>query len=312
MTYPYVLPLCTMAKKRSAHAKNSYTESLNIEMFYDIISKEFMGGKIPRSIKVDVIREWLRGKSRDQIAKEEEIGTGTVSSIIKEYRQNDTEFDLLRQVAVIVRSEDYSIESFAPLARIREILKRELLPDKTPTGITIAGGQERDDLKTQQVRQESELEKKLESLLQALLVFCFKQKLPIKDFVDDIHDLRRRANRLGVPFENLPSYVKRLEDTVHILHEELKQKRLEKEEALEDYNVTMELLEEYDANRHSFEENKKLREELSDARQERDYYKRRVEGDVANDLADDYNKDWVPENPKSKDLGEGQEEEYMM
>jgi phenylalanyl-tRNA synthetase alpha subunit len=151
----------------------------------------------------------------------------------------------------MLKSQGYSIESFAPLVRIREILKRELLPDKTPTGITIAGGQEPDDdLKTQQVREESELEKKLEYLLQALLVFCFKHNLPIKDFVDDIHDLRRRANRLGILLENLPSYVKRLEDTVHSLHEEIKQKRLEKEEALEDYDVTLELLEEYEANSH--------------------------------------------------------------
>ena len=69
-------------------------------MFYDIISKEFMGVNIPIAIKVDVIREWLRCKSRDQIAKQEGIGSGTVSSIIKECRQqNDTEFDLMRQVA---------------------------------------------------------------------------------------------------------------------------------------------------------------------------------------------------------------------
>ncbi|MBV9179042.1 MAG: hypothetical protein JO327_02630 [Nitrososphaeraceae archaeon] len=59
----------------------------------------------------------------------------------------------------------------------------------------------------------------------------------------------------------------------------------------------MELLEEYAANRPSFEKNKKLREKLADARQERDYYyKRQVESERANDLADDYNNDWVPEN----------------
>ena len=93
-----------MAKKRSAHAKNSYTESLNIEMFYDIISKEFMGVNIPIAIKVDVIREWLRCKSRDQIAKQEGIGAGTISSIIRECRQqNDTEFDLMRQLTTITR-----------------------------------------------------------------------------------------------------------------------------------------------------------------------------------------------------------------
>ena len=73
-------------------------------------------------------------------------------------------------------------------------------------------------------------------------------------------------------------------------------KRLEKQEALEDYDVTLELLEEYKANRPSFEENKKLREDLADARIERDFYKRQLESERANDLAEDYNECWVPEN----------------
>ena len=67
-----------------------------------------MGSHIPKPIKVDVLRKWLHGQSRKQIAKEEDIGTGTVSSIIKEYKKNDTEFDLLRQVAVNLKSQGYS------------------------------------------------------------------------------------------------------------------------------------------------------------------------------------------------------------
>jgi hypothetical protein len=118
--------------------------------------------QIPKPIKIDVLRKWLHGPSKTN-AKEE--GIGTVSSTIEEYKQNDTEFaDLLRQVAVKPRSQGYSIESFAPLVRIRE-----LLPDKATTGITIARRQEyNDDLKAQQVREESELEEKLEFVLYAL------------------------------------------------------------------------------------------------------------------------------------------------
>ena len=46
-----------------------------------------MGRNIPRPIKVEVIRKWLQGKSRDQISKE--VGIGARS-----------EFDRMRQVAV--------------------------------------------------------------------------------------------------------------------------------------------------------------------------------------------------------------------
>jgi predicted DNA-binding helix-hairpin-helix protein len=64
--------------------------------------------QIPKPIKVNVLRKWLHGQSRKQIAKEEGIGTGTVSSIIMEYKKNDTEFELLRQVAVNLKSQGYS------------------------------------------------------------------------------------------------------------------------------------------------------------------------------------------------------------
>ena len=274
-----------------------------MEIFYNIISKEGMGGNIPRAIKFKVIREWLRGKSRDQIAKQEGMGAGTVSSIIQECRQNDTEFDLLRQVAVELKNHGESIESFAPLVRLREVLKRELLllPDKnTTTSITttITGVQEHDggDLKTQQLREELGFDGKLESLLQGLLVFCFKQKLPIKDFVDIVYELSSTADRLNVSLESLPSYVKELKNNVQMLEEEINEKRLEKQEALEDYDVTLESLEDYKANRPSFKENKKLRKELSNTRIERNLYKRQLENERANDLFDDYNTSWFGEN----------------
>jgi hypothetical protein len=272
-----------------------------MEIFYIIIEEE-MGGNIPRAIKVDVIKEWLRGKSRDQIAKQVGIGTGTVSSIIQECRQNDTEFDLLRRVAVDLKNHGESIESFAPLVRLREVLKRELLlllPGKDTTGITtIASAQKHDggDLKTQQLREELGFDGKLESLLQGLLVFCFKQKLSIKDFVDIVYELSSTADRLDVSLESLPGYVKELENKVQMLEEEIREKRLEKQEALEDYGVTLESLEEYKANRQLIEENRKLREELADTRIERNLYKRHLENERANDLVDDYNTNWFGES----------------
>jgi hypothetical protein len=37
-----------------------------------------MGIKTPHSVKVRVIKEWIRGISRDQIASNNEIGAGTL------------------------------------------------------------------------------------------------------------------------------------------------------------------------------------------------------------------------------------------
>jgi DNA-directed RNA polymerase specialized sigma24 family protein len=43
--------------------------------------------RIPKSIRERVIKQWLQGMSRDQIAKDNDIGAGTVSSIIKDTKQ---------------------------------------------------------------------------------------------------------------------------------------------------------------------------------------------------------------------------------
>jgi hypothetical protein len=250
-----------------------------------------MGGNIPRPIKVEVIRKWLQGKSRDQIAKEVGIGAGTVSSIINECTQNDPEFDLMRQVAVKMKNKGYTVESFVCLVRIREKLIRELL-DNTRTGT--AGGddesKEADDaLETQQIREDSELEEKLESLLEALQVFCFKQNLSIKDFVDAVHQLCCTANNLGVPLERLPGHVKQLESDADRLTEEVEEKKLEKQEALEDYDVTLESLEEYMENRPLFETNEKLRDQLDQVTKERDNYKTQLARERFDREVEDYN-----------------------
>lgn len=249
-----------------------------------------MGGNIPRPIKSKVIRKWLDGLNREQIAREEEISTGTVSNIIKECRQNDSEFDLMRQVAVKLKNEEDSIESFAPLVRLREILRRELSLSLSLLDKKTIGEEEDQDAKTQQVRdEEPELEEKLESLLHGLVVFCFKQNLSIKDFVNVIHEICSTANKLGIPLDNLPSYVKELESNSHKLAEEIEEKRLEMQEALEDYDVTVELLEEYDANRPLFETNKKLREELAKVTKQRDDYNLQLAKEKSDRELEDYN-----------------------
>ncbi len=58
---------------------------------------------IPKSIKQPVIKQWLPGTSRDQIAKDNDIGAGTVSAIIKDAKQEIPDIDLLREVAMIVK-----------------------------------------------------------------------------------------------------------------------------------------------------------------------------------------------------------------
>jgi hypothetical protein len=59
-----------------------------------------MGGRIPKNIKEKVIRLWVQGWRRERVARENDIGAGTVTAIIKEAgaQKEYHDIDLLRNV----------------------------------------------------------------------------------------------------------------------------------------------------------------------------------------------------------------------
>ena len=203
------------------------------------------------------MRKWLEGKSRNNIAKEVEIGAGTVSSIIEEFRQNDPEFNLLRETALKLKNQGINIESFASLVRLREKLLQ-------------IEGIDHDD---------QSADRKIESLIVSLEVFCFKQNLSINEFVKLVHDINWRAEILGVPLEKLPGHVKQLENDLHVLTKQIEQKQLEKQIAFDNYGVTINLLEEFNRNRPLFEKFQQQKLELDKVKQERDSYKEKLENE---------------------------------
>jgi hypothetical protein len=81
-----------------------------------------MGGRIPEQIRRDVIRKWLLGMRRDGIAKETNIGKGTVSEIISQYSSEDSEVDLIRQVALEIRGLKTDVVAFSQTLRLKNIL----------------------------------------------------------------------------------------------------------------------------------------------------------------------------------------------
>jgi hypothetical protein len=90
------------------------------EVLYNVRTKNIlnMGSKIPKSIRKKVLGKWLSGLPRAQIAKQCEIGAGTVSTIIKEYKENDSEFDTIRELAVKLKNENLDLGLFSCIAQI--------------------------------------------------------------------------------------------------------------------------------------------------------------------------------------------------
>ena len=87
--------------------------------------------KIPYTIKVQVLKEWIQGVSRDKIAKENSIGTGTVTSIIQQTKRDNPDIYLMRELALKIQKENLDINYFASSVRLKKVLDRlELSEEK--------------------------------------------------------------------------------------------------------------------------------------------------------------------------------------
>ncbi len=68
----------------------------------------------------NVVREWILGFPRDQIAEHNGIGAGTVSSIVANYKVGlkELNFDSIRQLAVDARQQGWNFADLASHARL--------------------------------------------------------------------------------------------------------------------------------------------------------------------------------------------------
>lgn len=259
-----------------------------------------MGSKIPREIRLQAIRKWLEGKTRDLIAGELEIGSGTVSEIIKEYRRGDLDADLLREVALNLKNSGLDIRSFAPLVRLREVLEqKEWLQGVRP-------GQQQEEENDDDNDIDRLLEKKMESLIVTIEVFCFKQHLPLRQFFDLVYNLYLAAEEFDIPLESFPSHIEELRARIENLLEKIRYFESEKQIALERSQTTERLLEEFNRSRPMFDENQKLKQKLEQVEKERDKYKMELDHErIWKRKEEEY--EWsipVPELDKvNKDLG---------
>ena len=248
-----------------------------------------MGLKLPREIKLEVLRKWLEGNSRDIIAFEGRIGTGTVSGIIKEFRTGDFDADLLREVALHLKNRGLTIQSFVPLVRLREVLEEmEWILGVIP---------EREDERAKQKEAkegetydysgydnyENELdqfvETKMESLIMSLEVCCYKDNLSAKQFFDCIHSMYLTAKKIDVPLEDFPSYIEQQAARIESVSQQIKNLELEKQAALEKYQTTEKLVEEFSLSRPMFDEIQQSKQELQQVTLDRDKYKFEMENE---------------------------------
>jgi len=153
-----------------------------------------LGGKIPRNIKVKVIRQWLDGLTRERIAKKEDIGAGTVTAIIQEARKEEEEYndiDLFREIAVRLKEEGIGL----PLIGFAIRLKR--------------------------IREENDInEDQIEPIVQEFAVCRLIHNTPYDILIQIGREALYLEQKYGVPIEKIPEYITQGKKTIDRLEDQ--------------------------------------------------------------------------------------------
>lgn len=162
--------------------------------------------------------EWLEGHPQRHIARDNQIGIGTVSEIIKTIRERGTEtqIDVLREIAVMLRRQGLSIDDFARSIRLNQILNEIGLE-----------------------------EEKVEDFVKQLEIHCFKRGLTPDTFMNHVANISSLSDSLGVPVEELPESIKSSKELLEDTNLTIKNRVFMLKRVNENYNVTMTDLEEY-------------------------------------------------------------------
>src|SRR3982751_1500257 len=84
-----------------------------------------MPAAIDEHIRRKVIQQWFNGLPRDKIAAENNIGAGTVSSIVANYKVSleEPDFDSIRQLAIEARQHGLNLPDLASNFRLHNFIK---------------------------------------------------------------------------------------------------------------------------------------------------------------------------------------------
>jgi hypothetical protein len=197
--------------------------------------------KIPKSIRERVIKQWLQAMSRDQIAKDNDIGAGTVSSIIKDSKQEIPDIDLLREVALVIKNDDLDLSVLANSIRLKKKM---------------------DDMGLN--------EDQIESLIENINIHCFKRGLTGEEFINIINKIVVLSQKLRMSVDELPNYIIQQELELEQVKGEIEDVNMKKDLVLQKYDITMVDLEEFKKNKPLIDRIKQLENELERAKKEKE------------------------------------------
>jgi hypothetical protein len=171
-----------------------------------------MGGKITRNIKEKVIRQWLDGLTRESIAKENDIGAGTVTGIIQEARIKEEyqDIDLLRQVSLKSKEEGLELPELGFAIRLKRIMEEN--------GIN---------------------EDQIESIIQDFATYCLRHDVSYDTVIKSGREALYLEEKYRVPIEKIPEYIIKAKKTLDNLEDERQEILRQKQQAREDRDIML-------------------------------------------------------------------------
>ncbi len=175
-----------------------------------------LGKKIPHTIKVRVLRGWLRGLSRDSIAIENKIGYGSVSSIIDQFRIQIADIDLLRAVSTELMNNGFDLYQMGAYIRLKGKLDKIRLPVE-----------------------------KIEYILEQINIHCFQEGIETEQFFVVIDEVTQIANNLDISIYEIAECIERGKQEITRLDEQISTKIIDISRLIVEEGITRKDLEEY-------------------------------------------------------------------
>jgi hypothetical protein len=168
-----------------------------------------MPSAIDSQVKKQVITQWLCGDSRDRIAADNNIGAGTVSNIINEWKKGvgDSDYDSLRELAVYSKKEGFGLSDIASSTRLGNYIQK------------LGANQEQ-----------------IETFIANLADPPEPEKL-----IEVANQVAQLSRSKSIPLEDLEGHVKRKEEEKQILEEQIQKASA----ILQSKNVDIETINEY-------------------------------------------------------------------
>jgi DNA-binding CsgD family transcriptional regulator len=208
---------------------------------------EYLLSKFPKTIRERVIKQWLLGMSRDEIAKDNDIGAGTVTAIIKDAKQEIPDIDLLRAVALVLKKYDLNLSVFASSIRIKNKLDE--------MGLN---------------------EDQVESFIENIIIYCFKRGLTAEKFLNIVNKVCALSDNLEMSVDQLPNHIMQQQLELEQVKGETENAKLKQHQVLQHYNVTMDVLEEYIRNKPLVETIKSHQNKLEKKERQIQYLKKEL------------------------------------